>query len=68
MIMEIKLNDKPTCVTAGSTLGAVLAGRGINAHGIAASVNGHVIAPELWSSTVLSEGDSIVLLKAFFGG
>lgn len=66
--MEIKINEKQTTVAPDSTLGTVLSGLGVTAHGIAASVNGKVIAPGEWDSTGLADGDSIVILKAFFGG
>ena len=36
--------------------------------GIAVAVNRKIIPRQLWEQTLLSEGDSIVIIKAVYGG
>lgn len=66
--MNITVNDKPVIVPPLTSLADVMAERDITPAGIAVAVNGNAITPTLWKSTMLCEGDSILVFKAFYGG
>lgn len=66
--MNITINDKPHQAVAGATLAQIMTEKGISPAGIAVAVNGRAVNPSLWDSTLLSEGDSIIIFKAFYGG
>lgn len=66
--MTITINDKTAMVAPMTTLAQLLADKGIAPAGTAVAVNGTVVAPVQWSATMLSDGDSILVFKAFYGG
>lgn len=66
--MEITVNDVKLTLPEGSTLKNALEARNIKPQGIATAVNGTVIAASKRETTVLNEGDKIVIIKAFYGG
>lgn len=66
--MEIKINNAPLTVASGSNLADVLVANNITTTGIATAVNGKVIAAHLRKDHILAEGDSIIIIKAFYGG
>lgn len=66
--MKIKINSVEHDLPAGITLAAALEACSIRPEGIAAAVNGSVIPKNAHASTPLTEGDSIIIIKAFYGG
>lgn len=66
--MKVTVNDKLVVVEPMTSLADVMAERGITPAGIAVAVNGAAVTPALWKSTVLNDGDSILVFKAFYGG
>lgn len=66
--MKIKINSVEHDLPEGTTLAAALVACGIRPEGIAAAVNGSVIPKNAHASTTLTEGDSIIIIKAFYGG
>lgn len=66
--MDITINEKPVMVPPMSTLADVMSAQGITPEGIAVAINGNAVPPVMWSSTVLGEGDAILVFKAFYGG
>lgn len=67
-IMEITINDKAVELPEGSTLQQALELQGISSTGIATAVNNNVVARDSRSTFVLSHGDKILIIKAFYGG
>lgn len=67
-IMEITINDKAVELPEGSTLQQALELQGISSTGIATAVNNNVVARDSRSTFVLSQGDKILIIKAFYGG
>lgn len=67
-IMEITINDKAVELPEGSTLQQALELQGISSTGIATAVNNNVVARDNRSTFVLSQGDKILIIKAFYGG
>lgn len=52
----------------GTTLAAALEVCGIRPEGIAAAINGSVVPKKNHATTPLAAGDSIIIIKAFYGG
>jgi len=51
-----------------TTLSQLIAELSITTTGIAVAVNRKIIPRQLWEQTNLTEGDSIVIIKAVYGG
>lgn len=66
--MEIKINNVSLELPDGATLQDALEAKGIAPQGIATAVNGKVVPAVLRPNKVLTSGDSIVIIKAFYGG
>lgn len=66
--MEVTLNKRPVTVATGTTLADILQSQGVKTNGIATAVNGTVIPAAQRDSTVLNDGDNIVVITAFYGG
>lgn len=66
--MKVTINDTAVETSPDTTLEALLASQGIAANGIAVAINGTVIAKQAYGSTVINEGDSLLIIKAFYGG
>lgn len=67
--MKVTINKKETILDDGLTLKDVLAQvPNIPATGIAVTVNGDVVPKADWENKVIADGDTIVVIKAFYGG
>ncbi|MDE6581011.1 MAG: sulfur carrier protein ThiS [Duncaniella sp.] len=66
--MKLKINNKEIETADCTTLSALLEQQSIPSAGIATAVNGVVIPAVSRDSYQLSEGDNIVVIKAFYGG
>ncbi len=66
--MEININNVAIELPEGATLQDALDAKGIAPQGIATAVNGKVVADVMRSSKTLKPGDSVVVIKAFYGG
>lgn len=66
--MKITINGKEFDLEEASTLEDAMAKAQIKPGGVATALNGAVIPSTMRGKTVLSEGDKIVIIKAFYGG
>lgn len=66
--MKIKLNDRNIEVEDGTTLGELLRREEMTATRVATAVNDVVVSAAARDSHKLAEGDSILVIKAFYGG
>ncbi len=66
--MNVTVNDTPLSLPEGATLADALATRTMPPSGVATAVNGTVVPAALRGSHALTEGDRIVIIKAFYGG
>ncbi len=66
--MDVKINDRLVNLPDGSTVSDALAAMEISPVGIATAVNGVVVPALKRGDTVLNQGDSVVVIKAFYGG
>ena len=65
--MNITVNNKVTC-TSASTLAQLAEELTLPAAGVAVAINNKMIPRTEWNSKSLAEGDSIVIIKAVWGG
>lgn len=66
--MKVSINNKPIELTDKSTLADALASSGVKPNGIATALNGNVVPASDRAMTILNDGDSILIIKAFCGG
>lgn len=66
--MKVSVNSHPFELTDGATLADALSANGIKQEGIATALNGSVVPASDRNTTVLNDGDSILIIKAFCGG
>lgn len=66
--MNIKINDKPYEIEAGSNLTTLMELLGQKPQGIAVAINYEVIPKDQWEKTVLTENMELVLIQAVSGG
>lgn len=66
--MEVKLNDKIITLPDGATLADALEAGSVAPQSIATAVNSKVVRAADRSTTTLADGDSILIIKAFYGG
>jgi sulfur carrier protein len=66
--MEISVNDKKFNVAEPASLLDALAVAGISSEGVATALNGDVVPADKRAATTLKEGDSILVIKPFYGG
>lgn len=66
--MKVKINETVIELPEGSTLQDALDAREIRPQGIATALNGTVVPAMARKSAGLTDGDNIVIIKAFYGG
>jgi sulfur carrier protein len=67
--LEITLNDRPLALEGGATLLRLLAAQDLaDRKGVAAAVNGDVVARSGWEGRVLVPGDRVLVIRATQGG
>lgn len=65
--MKIMLNNLPTVIKS-TTVEELHAELTLPDRGVAIAINNRVILRDNWSSATISEGDSVTVIKAAFGG
>lgn len=66
--MNVKVNHVAVDLPEGASLQDALDAKSISPQGIATAVNGKVIPAVTRPAHKLSDGDDIVIIKAFYGG
>lgn len=66
--MKVTINNDLIELPDGATLEAALAAVGAPLSGVATALNGEVVSASERAATRLTDGDSILLIKAFYGG
>lgn len=66
--MTVKINDTEVSLPQGSTISQALDAAGIKPVGIAVALNGTVVPKADYSNKALADGDTILIIKAFYGG
>lgn len=66
--MTVKINDTTVDLPDRSTIADALAAKEINTAGIAVAVNSAVVTKADYATRTLSDGDTILIIRAFYGG
>ncbi len=66
--MKIKINGKEYELPEAATLADALEKAGIAQRGIATAVNNGVVPATERTKKVLADGDSVIVITAFYGG
>lgn len=67
--MNLTVNNKPQEMPEGSTVADLARQQGVaDGKGVAIAMNGAVVRRDAWESTPLTDGATIVLIKAAYGG
>lgn len=66
--MEISINKKKIEVADGCSIAEALRQQNRPVTGIAVALNGQVVKADLIEVTRLKHGDSLMVIKAFYGG
>lgn len=66
--MNITVNDKKMEVPDNTSVSGALDVAGINPEGVATAVNGNVVPLLERDSTILKDGDSVLVIEPFYGG
>lgn len=66
--MIVKINDTTLELPDNSTLADALSAKKIGTAGIAVAVNSTVVPKDDYATRTLSDGDTILIIRAFYGG
>lgn len=66
--MKVKINDMTIETADGISLKSLLEQQNISSKGTAVAVNGQVISKNAYETTVINDGDSLLIITAFYGG
>jgi len=67
--LGIFVNDRPHALAGAATLKGLLGELGLaDKRGVAAAVNGEVVARGAWESRLLAERDRVLVIRATQGG
>lgn len=66
--MTIKINDKEVILPENCNVKQALEENAIPQAGTAVALNGKVVGKAAYETTILADGDSLLIIKAFYGG
>ncbi len=66
--MNVTVNNQQTTLPEGSTVAALAARLELPEKGVAIAVNNRMVPRTQWDTHPLTEGDSLVVIKAACGG
>lgn len=66
--MKITINSKELELPAGTSLAELLKSQGLDGPGYAVAVDGKVVRQQQRQETILSDGNSVLVIKAVCGG
>lgn len=66
--MKVYINDVAIELADNTSLLDALKLRGIATDGIAVAINGAVLPRTAYPTTTLTDGDKLLIIKAFYGG
>lgn len=66
--MTVNINDTAIELSDDSTVRQALAARNIDPTGIAVALNGTIVTKSDYDCIALHDGDSLIIIKAFYGG
>ena len=66
--MKARINNNEREMADGTTIAMIAKADGLPDKGVAIAVNGEIVQRSAWNEHVISNGDDIIILKAFCGG
>lgn len=67
-MITVKFNDEILLLDDGATVSCMLGKKSISAINIAVAVNGQMVPKTEYDATALYDGDTVLVIKAFYGG
>ena len=67
-MITIKFNDESIQIADTATIEQLLSEKKISAVNIAVAVNGQMVPKTEYAGTMLHDGDTVLVIKAFYGG
>lgn len=66
--MKAKVNNNVVELAEGTTVGDIAVKENLPAAGVAIAINNDIVPRDMWADYAVSEGDDIIIVKAFCGG
>ena len=66
--MKARINNSEREMADGTTIAMIAQAEGLPDRGVAIAVNGEIVQRTEWNERIVSNGDDIIILKAFCGG
>lgn len=67
-MIRIVFNNKPTELESDTSLQEFIDENGMIPTNIAIAVNNSVVPKEKWENTIINDGDTLLIIKAYYGG
>lgn len=67
-MISIMFNNEPRETADNTSIARLMEETGMTAPNMAVAINGQVAPKDTWTSTILKNGDSLLVIKAFYGG
>lgn len=67
-MIRIVFNNKPTELESYTSLQEFIDKNGMIPTNIAIAVNNNVVPKEKWENTIINDGDTLLIIKAYYGG
>lgn len=67
-MIRIVFNNKPTELESNTSLQEFVDKSGMIPTNIAIAVNNSVVPKEKWENTIINNGDTLLIIKAYYGG
>ncbi len=67
-MIRIVFNNKPTELESDTSLQEFVDKNGMIPTNIAIAVNNSVVPKEKWENTIINNGDTLLIIKAYYGG
>lgn len=67
-MIRIVFNNKPTELESDTSLQEFIGKNGMIPTNIAIAVNNSVVPKEKWENTIINDGDTLLIIKAYYGG
>ena len=67
-MITVKFNNESMTLDDGATISRMLAEKNISAVNIAVALNGQMVPKTEYDATALHDGDTVLVIKAFYGG
>lgn len=67
-MIRIVFNNKPIELESDTSLQEFIDENGMIPTNIAIAVNNSVVPKEKWENTIINDGDTLLIIKAYYGG